>query len=135
MMRSLRSGSFRRTREGYMTVSLNKKNPHGSWRQGLGPMSPQGSWRVCLSSQWPKSCDSKNSLIRDKFPKFSGMSRNLNFPSLARAPRIWAEEFWFQPIPGVAPRIAPRMGFSHQLVRECNSESCSENTMKFSELL
>ena len=27
----------------------------------------------------------------------------------------------------LAPRIAPRIGFSYHLGRECNSESCSEN--------
>ena len=27
-------------------------------------------------------------------------------------------------------RVAPRMGFSHNLGRECNSESCSENAME-----
>ena len=37
--------------------------------------------------------------------------------------------------PGVAPRIAPRMGFSHELGRERNSESCFENIVEFRELL
>ena len=40
-----------------------------------------------------------------------------------------------QPIPRVALRVAPRIGFSHNLGRECNSESCFENAQEFRELL
>ena len=35
----------------------------------------------------------------------------------------------------VAPRNAPRMGFSHELGHECSSESCSEHALEFRELL
>ena len=46
------------------------------------------------------------------------------------APRIWAEIFGFKPIPGVAPRIAPRIGLWRNLGRECKFESCSENALQ-----
>ena len=39
--------------------------------------------------------------------------------------------FGFQPIPGVASRIAPRIGFSHDFGLECNSG----NALEFRELL
>ena len=37
----------------------------------------------------------------------------------------------FRSIPGVAPRIAPRIGFRTRLVVRCTSETCSENPRIF----
>ena len=44
-------------------------------------------------------------------------------------------KFGLKPIPRVAPRVAPRIAFFTRLGRECNSESCSENSPEFRELL
>ena len=43
--------------------------------------------------------------------------------------------FGFPSIPGVTPRISLRIGLSYGLGCECNSKSCSENTLEFRELL
>ena len=43
--------------------------------------------------------------------------------------------FGVQSIQRVAPRVAPRIGFSHKLGRECHSENCSENAPEFRQLL
>ena len=59
------------------------------------------------------------------------------FFSVPKTFREFGLKFWCPPpTPGVAPRVAPRKPrASHQLGRECSSETCSKNTSQFRELL
>ena len=56
-------------------------------------------------------------------------------PILKKTLREFGLKFWRPTIPRDAPRVAPRIGFSHKLGRERHSENCSENTPEFRELL
>ena len=63
--------------------------------------------------------------------KIEARSRDCDFQARMKLSGVWGLQFCFgfQPIPRVALRIAPRIGFA---CRECNSESYSENTLDYS---